>query len=176
MAAPILWAPGIFGSFCWKTSFRGGVWGYCPYRIYPLYQDGKSYPGTSGTQHGGISPGQGVSQTKTLCKAPFSVVLDGMAGMSRDLGRDVPGSEKLYARKLWADFSFLTVSGKCRVLIFLRVWSFDSQALYILSADDSGRLSETAQKCFFYKEKKQKNCTDNQYLYGHGEIVRIPAP
>ena len=29
----------------------------------------------------------------------------GMAGMSRDLGRDVPDLEKLYARKLWADFS-----------------------------------------------------------------------
>ena len=26
--------------------------------------------------------------------------------MSRDLGRDVPDLEKLYARKLWADFSF----------------------------------------------------------------------
>ena len=25
--------------------------------------------------------------------------------MSRDLGRDVPDLEKLYARKLWADFS-----------------------------------------------------------------------
>ena len=30
------------------------------------------------------------AQAKTLCKAPVSVVLDGMAGMSRDLGRDVP--------------------------------------------------------------------------------------
>ena len=26
--------------------------------------------------------------------------------MSRDLGWDVPGLEKLYARKLWADFSY----------------------------------------------------------------------
>ena len=26
--------------------------------------------------------------------------------MSRDLGRDVPDVEKLYARKLWADFSY----------------------------------------------------------------------
>ena len=30
----------------------------------------------------------------------------GVAGMSRDLSRDVPDLEKLYARKLWADFSF----------------------------------------------------------------------
>ena len=30
--------------------------------------------------------------------------------MSRDLGRDVPDSEKLYARKLWADFSYPKVS------------------------------------------------------------------
>ena len=26
--------------------------------------------------------------------------------MSRDLGLDVPDLEKLYARKLWADFSY----------------------------------------------------------------------
>ena len=31
-------------------------------------------------------------------------------------------------------------SGKCKVLIFLQVWSFDSHALRILSADDSGRF------------------------------------
>ena len=30
----------------------------------------------------------------------------GVAGMSRDLGRDVPDLEKLYARELWGDFSF----------------------------------------------------------------------
>ena len=29
--------------------------------------------------------------------------------MSRDLGRDVPDLEKLYARKLWADFSYPNV-------------------------------------------------------------------
>ena len=29
-----------------------------------------------------------------------------LAGMSRDLGWDVPDLEKLYARKLWADFSY----------------------------------------------------------------------
>ena len=29
-----------------------------------------------------------------------------VAGMSQDLGQDVPGLEKLYAGKLWADFSF----------------------------------------------------------------------
>ena len=32
--------------------------------------------------------------------------------MSRDLGRDVPDLEKLYARKLWADFSYPIV-GAC---------------------------------------------------------------
>ena len=30
--------------------------------------------------------------------------------MSQDLGRDVPGLEKLYARKLWADFSYPNLS------------------------------------------------------------------
>ena len=52
------------------------------------------------------APGPGMSWAKTLCKEPFSVVLEfrqGMAG-SRGLGQDVPGSEKLYARKHWADF------------------------------------------------------------------------
>ena len=29
-----------------------------------------------------------------------------MAGMSRNLGGDVSGSEKLYVRKLWNDFAF----------------------------------------------------------------------
>ena len=32
--------------------------------------------------------------------------------MSRDLGRDVPDLEKLYARKLWADFSYPTFFGE----------------------------------------------------------------
>ena len=35
----------------------------------------------------------------------FCCFRQGVAGMSRDLGRDVPVLEKLYARKLWADFS-----------------------------------------------------------------------
>ena len=45
-------------------------------------------------------PGPGISQTKNLCKAPFSVVLDRTGNGPRF------GSEKLYARKLWADLSF----------------------------------------------------------------------
>ena len=36
----------------------------------------------------------------------FCCFRHGGAGMSRDLGRDVPDLEKLYARKLWADFSY----------------------------------------------------------------------
>ena len=39
----------------------------------------------------------------------FCCFRQGVAGMSRDLGRDVPDLEKLYARKLWADFSYPTV-------------------------------------------------------------------
>ena len=38
--------------------------------------------------------------------AYFCCFRQGVAGMSRDLGRDVPDLEKLYARKLWADFSY----------------------------------------------------------------------
>ena len=51
-----------------------------------------------------MDPDVGMSQTKTLCKWPFSVVLD--REWIRDWGQDVPGSGKLYARKLWADLSF----------------------------------------------------------------------
>ena len=46
------------------------------------------------------------TQTKTLSKWPFLLFTQGVAGMSRDLGRDVPDLEKLYAGKLWADFSY----------------------------------------------------------------------
>ena len=38
----------------------------------------------------------------------FCCFRHGVAGMSRDLGRDVPDLEKLYARKLWADLSYPT--------------------------------------------------------------------
>ena len=36
----------------------------------------------------------------------FCCFRHGVAGMSRDLGRDVQDLEKLYERELWADFSF----------------------------------------------------------------------
>ena len=42
----------------------------------------------------------------------FCCFRQGVAGMSRDLGRDVPDLEKLYARKLCADFSYLTKNEK----------------------------------------------------------------
>ena len=34
----------------------------------------------------------------------FCCFRQGVAGTSRDLGRDVPDLEELYARKVWADF------------------------------------------------------------------------
>ena len=62
---------------------------------------GRDIPGTSGTQTSGY-PGQ-----KLYATGLFSFVLDReWAVMSRDLGRDVPDLEKLYARKLRADFSY----------------------------------------------------------------------
>ena len=45
----------------------------------------------------------------------FCCFRQGVAGMSRDLGRDVPDLEKLYARKLWADFSYPSVHARCIV-------------------------------------------------------------
>ena len=51
--------------------------------------------------------------------ALFCCFRQGVAGMSRDLGRDVPDLEKLYARKLWANFSYPRVH---RVFVmFLRL-------------------------------------------------------
>ena len=53
----------------------------------------------------GLSPGL---PPKHLMQGAFSCRFkEGMAGKPRDLGRDVLGSEKLYARKLWADLPFL---------------------------------------------------------------------
>ena len=46
--------------------------------------------------------------------------------MSRDLGRDVPDLEKLYARKLWADFSYPSLV-LCKAQLgepFLGIWIF----------------------------------------------------
>ena len=37
----------------------------------------------------------------------FCCFRQGVAGMSRNLGRDVPDLEKLYARELWSDFRSL---------------------------------------------------------------------
>ena len=53
-----------------------------------------------------MTPALGYPGRKLDARRPFLCFMQGMAGMSRDLGRDVPGSEKLYARKLSADFSF----------------------------------------------------------------------
>ena len=48
--------------------------------------------------------------------------------MSRDLGRDVPDLEKLYARKLWADFSYPTkgqqLKGKITLALFTLFGTF----------------------------------------------------
>ena len=42
-----------------------------------------------------------------------------VAGMSRDLGRDVPDLEKLYARKLWVDFSHPNILSVSSLLSWL---------------------------------------------------------
>ena len=60
---------------------------------------GRDIPGTSETQTSGY-PRQKLSASGLFC-----CFRQGVVGMSRDLGRDVPDLEKLYARELWADFS-----------------------------------------------------------------------
>ena len=62
---------------------------------------GRDIPGTSGAQTSAY-PGQKLYAAVAF----FCCFRQGVAGMSRDLGRDVPDLEKLYARKLWADFSY----------------------------------------------------------------------
>ena len=47
-----------------------------------------------------------VPDKSSMQGAFFCCFRQGVVGMFRDLDRDVPGSEKLFARKLWADFSF----------------------------------------------------------------------
>ena len=41
--------------------------------------------------------------------------------------------------------TFFKASGESQVLIFLKIWSFYSRALYILPANDSGRCPQSAQ-------------------------------
>ena len=55
--------------------------------------------------------------------------------MSRDLGRDVPDLEKLYAIKLWADFSYPSF---CRLLI-----SSGNQRISIWSRGFSQKIAAT---------------------------------
>ena len=81
---------------------------------------GQDILGTSGDPDVGISvtPGPGDVPDKSFMQgALFWLFQTGKSGMSRDLGRDVPGSEKLYARKLWADFSFPTINCHYRELL-----------------------------------------------------------
>ena len=49
---------------------------------------------------------QDIPDKNCMQVAFFCCFRQGVAGMSRDLGRDVPDLEQLYARKLWADFSY----------------------------------------------------------------------
>ena len=65
---------------------------------------------------GGIFPGHPGPRRRDIPDKNFMQVAffcgfrQGGAGMSRDLGRDVPDLEKLYAGKLWADFSYPNLS------------------------------------------------------------------
>ena len=73
---------------------------------------GRMFLGTPGARASGYPwPQHWDVPEKALCKAPFSVVLNRMAGTSCDSGRDVPGSKKvkLYARELRADLSHPTL-------------------------------------------------------------------
>ena len=91
---------------------------------WSLSQDGKNsriikllggmFLGHQGPRHRDIpDPSPETSRTKILCEV-VCCFTQGMAGISRDLGRDILGTEKLNARKLWADFSFPTKGPKIK--------------------------------------------------------------
>ena len=68
--------------------------------------------------------------------------------MSRDLGRDVPDLEKLYARKLWADFSYPRAANKNGVFLrisapgawWLRPWGFSIKLSNRIDAKGKGPI------------------------------------
>ena len=71
---------------------------------------GQDIPGTSGTHTSGYppTPAPDVPDKNSKQAAFFCRFRQVMVGTSRNLGRDaldVPGPEKLYGRKFWADFS-----------------------------------------------------------------------
>ena len=70
------------GSFPDKTKFLG--------RIFPGHQGPRL---------------RDIPDKNFMQVAFFCCFRQGVAGMSRDLGRDVPDLEELHARKLWADLS-----------------------------------------------------------------------
>ena len=65
---------------------------------------GRDIPGTSGTQT--RARRRDIPDKNFMQVAFFCCFRQRVAGMSRYLGRDVPDLEKLYAGKLWADFSY----------------------------------------------------------------------
>ena len=102
---------GKFGDFPWKSGdFRKARGAWLPQSDSPnLFRD---IPGPDNQLL--RDPDVGISRTRTLCacKWPFSVVLDSewppLAGMSRNLGRDVPNLEKLYARNFRGTYRAMT--------------------------------------------------------------------
>ena len=66
---------------------------------------GRIFPGHQGPRCWDIP------DKKLYASGLFLFFRHGVAAMSRDLGRDVPDLEKLYARILWADVSFHIIKG-----------------------------------------------------------------
>ena len=79
----------------------------------------------------------------------FCCFRQGISGMPRGLGRDVPGSEKLYARELWADSSFPIHRRKS---LFSR--SFESQ-----KEPQSQKIARTAPKTCLNNSRPLPNKT-----------------
>ena len=84
---------------------RGELWNV------PKYQVRKNSPDKNFIFLGQPAPRRRDIPDKNFMQVAFFCCFrQGVAGMSRDLGRDVPDLEKRYARKLWADFSHPKIS------------------------------------------------------------------
>ena len=108
-----------------------------------------------------------------------------MAGMSRDLGRDVPDLEKLYARKLRADFSYpnfrtLTnpyfgivqkvFSEKASAIGRMRQKCVRNASKWVLFYLGKEERSKMRQKCVKIASKMRQKCAE--HLWGRTPFGR----
>ena len=98
------YGPSLYGIFLGQIFGKYGRWG-CQERKSSLNIkfSGGIFLGHQGPRR------RDIPDKQLHASGLVSVVFrQGVAGISQDLGWDVPDLEKLYARKLWPDFAFPT--------------------------------------------------------------------